>query len=83
MLRWRAPLKVIAALCTGASIAAGPVLAVSILAPDYQQSFAALLVGFALSECWRAPSAIMVRHPSDISLSLMYFSACMSFSGAE
>lgn len=30
------------------------------LAPDYQQSFAALLVGFALSECWRAPSAIMV-----------------------
>jgi hypothetical protein len=42
---------------------AGPVLAVSILAPDYQQSFAALLIGFALSECWRAPSAIMVRQP--------------------
>jgi len=48
----------------GASIAAGPVLAVSMLAPDYQQSFAALLVGFALSECWRAPSAIMVRDVS-------------------
>lgn len=51
-------------LTTGASIAAGPILAVSMLAPDYQQSFAALLIGFALSECWRAPSAIMVRDVS-------------------
>ena len=59
------PAKSSRCACTGASIAAGPVLAVSILAPDYQQSFAALLVGFALSECWRAPSAIMVRQPLD------------------
>eukprot|EP00208_Stichococcus_sp_RCC1054_P001861 CAMPEP_0206137946 /NCGR_PEP_ID=MMETSP1473-20131121/2956_1 /ASSEMBLY_ACC=CAM_ASM_001109 /TAXON_ID=1461547 /ORGANISM="Stichococcus sp, Strain RCC1054" /LENGTH=682 /DNA_ID=CAMNT_0053531227 /DNA_START=245 /DNA_END=2294 /DNA_ORIENTATION=- len=55
-------------LTVGGSVAAAPVIAVSILAPDYQQSFAALLIGFALSECWRAPSAIMVRDVSPPSL---------------
>lgn len=55
-------------LTVGGSIAAAPLIALSILAPDYQQSFAALLIGFALSECWRAPSAIMVRDVSPASL---------------
>ena len=48
----------------GASIAAAPMIAVSLLSPEDQQSFAALLVGFALSEAWRAPAAIMVRDVS-------------------
>lgn len=51
-------------LTAGACIAASPVIALSLLAPDYKQSFAALLVGFALSECWRAPAAVMVRDVS-------------------
>lgn len=55
-------------LTVGGSIAAAPLIALSILAPDYEQSFAALLIGFALSECWRAPSAIMVRDVSPPSL---------------
>ena len=55
-------------ICTGASIAAAPMIAVSLLSPEYQQSFAALLVGFALSEAWRAPAAIMVRDVSPAQL---------------
>ncbi|PSC72601.1 MFS transporter [Micractinium conductrix] len=51
-------------LTAGSCIAAAPLIAVSLLAPDYKQSFAALLVGFALSECWRAPAAVMVREVS-------------------
>lgn len=51
-------------LLPGATILAAPVIAVSLLAPEYQQSFAALLVGFALSEAWRAPAAIMIRDVS-------------------
>ena len=50
--------------CAGASIAAAPFIAVSLLSPEYEQSFAALLVGFALSEAWRAPAAIMIRDVS-------------------
>jgi hypothetical protein len=45
-------------------VLAAPVIAVSLLVPEYQQSFAALLVGFALSEAWRAPAAIMIRDVS-------------------
>lgn len=48
----------------GASIAASPLIALSLLAPEYQQSFAALLLGFALSETWRAPAAVMIRDVS-------------------
>ncbi len=48
----------------GATIAACPVLVANILAPEASQSFAALLVGFALSEMWRAPAAIMIRDVS-------------------
>ena len=50
--------------CAGATIAASPVLVCNILAPEASQSFAALLVGFALSEMWRAPAAIMIRDVS-------------------
>ena len=39
-------------------------LALNILAPDPRASFAALLVGFGLSEMWRAPAAVMVRDVS-------------------
>ena len=53
-----------ATVCAGASIAASPLIALSLLAPEYQQSFAALLIGFALSETWRAPAAVLVRDVS-------------------
>ena len=39
-------------------------LVANLLAPEYHQSLAALLVGFALSEMWRAPAAIMIRDVS-------------------
>ncbi|GLC46019.1 hypothetical protein PLESTB_001027300 [Pleodorina starrii] len=45
----------------GATLAAAPCLAASCLAPTPELSYAALLVGFALSEMWRAPSAVMAR----------------------
>jgi MFS family permease len=48
-------------ITAGANILAAPMIAISLLAPDYKQSFAALLVGFALSEAWRAPAAVAVR----------------------
>ncbi|DBB07820.1 TPA: hypothetical protein ACH3X3_009229 [Trebouxia sp. C0006] len=51
-------------LTSGASMAAAPLIALSLLAPEYQQSFAALLIGFALSETWRAPAAVLIREVS-------------------
>ena len=42
----------------------GRSLAASVLAPDAPSSFAALLLGFGLSEMWRAPAAVMVRDVS-------------------
>lgn len=51
-------------LTAGATLAASPLLAAATLAPDYRASFAALLVGFGLSEMWRAPAAVMVRDVS-------------------
>ena len=54
--------------CVGASIVASPLIALSLLAPEYQQSFAALLIGFALSETWRAPAAVLVRDVSPFEL---------------
>ncbi len=44
-----------------ATCLAAPFLAASCLAPSPQLSYAAVLVGFALSEMWRAPSAVMAR----------------------
>jgi len=51
-------------ITAGANMAVAPAIAISLLAPDYKQSFAALLVGFALSEAWRAPAAVAVREVS-------------------
>jgi len=48
-------------ITAGANIVAAPLIAASLLAPDYKQSFAALLIGFALSEAWRSPAAVAVR----------------------
>ena len=48
-------------LTSAANLAAAPVLALSIMADDYQTSLMYLTVGFALSEAWRAPSAVLVR----------------------
>lgn len=45
----------------GATCLAAPCLAASCLAPTPELSYAALVVGFALSEMWRAPSAVMAR----------------------
>lgn len=50
-------------LTSAANLASAPVLAMSLLAPDYKASFLYLTVGLALSEAWRAPSAIMVKIP--------------------
>jgi predicted MFS family arabinose efflux permease len=55
-------------ITSGACMAAAPLIATSLLAPDYRQSFAALLVGFALSEAWRAPAAVMVREVSPVGM---------------
>ncbi len=55
-------------LTSAASIAAAPLIAGSLLAPDYHLSFAALLIGFAASEAWRAPAAVMVRDISPAGL---------------
>jgi hypothetical protein len=44
-----------------ASLASAPFVAASLLAERPDDSFAALLAGFALSECWRAPAAVMIR----------------------
>ncbi|CAG9464638.1 unnamed protein product [Pedinophyceae sp. YPF-701] len=51
-------------LTAGATIASAPVLTESLLADTYQMSFAALLAGFALSECWRSNAAVIVRDVS-------------------
>ncbi|KAL4430918.1 hypothetical protein ABPG75_006174 [Micractinium tetrahymenae] len=55
-------------LTAGTSVAAAPLMAASFLLPDYKQSFVALLIGYALSECWRAPAAVMVREVSPAGL---------------
>lgn len=55
-------------ITAGASIMAAPFIAESLLADTSQESFVALLIGFGLSEAWRAPSAVMIRSiaPSEI-----------------
>ena len=71
---------------------AAPVLAGNLLAPDYKQSLAFLLVGFALSEMWRAPAAIMIRDvsPSNLGstgsalhLCVRNFTGCVGPLGAQ
>lgn len=53
-----------ALLTAGATAFSAPVLAASILAPDYRTSTSMLLLAFGLSEAWRAPSAIILREIS-------------------
>lgn len=53
-----------ALLTAGATAFSAPVLAASILAPDYKTSTTMLLLAFGLSEAWRAPSAIILREIS-------------------
>eukprot|EP01025_Chloroclados_australasicus_P041355 TRINITY_DN4377_c0_g1_i1.p1 TRINITY_DN4377_c0_g1~~TRINITY_DN4377_c0_g1_i1.p1 ORF type:complete len:647 (-),score=52.89 TRINITY_DN4377_c0_g1_i1:793-2733(-) len=48
-------------LTVGALMLAVPFMTSSFLTDSYQLSFFCLLLGFALSEAWRAPAAIMVR----------------------
>eukprot|EP01026_Neomeris_dumetosa_P028848 TRINITY_DN2336_c0_g3_i1.p1 TRINITY_DN2336_c0_g3~~TRINITY_DN2336_c0_g3_i1.p1 ORF type:complete len:447 (-),score=34.67 TRINITY_DN2336_c0_g3_i1:245-1585(-) len=48
-------------LTVGAMLLAVPFISYSFLTDSYQLSFLSLLIGFALSEAWRAPAAIMVR----------------------
>eukprot|EP01023_Acetabularia_acetabulum_P006178 TRINITY_DN1257_c0_g2_i2.p2 TRINITY_DN1257_c0_g2~~TRINITY_DN1257_c0_g2_i2.p2 ORF type:complete len:244 (-),score=30.80 TRINITY_DN1257_c0_g2_i2:305-1036(-) len=48
-------------LTVGAMLLAVPFITMSFLTDSYQLSFFYLLLGFALSEAWRAPAAIMVR----------------------
>lgn len=48
-------------LLVGSSVLAAPVLMASLLAPSYQLSLALLLPAFALSEVFRAPTAILTR----------------------
>ncbi|KAK9811000.1 hypothetical protein WJX73_004887 [Symbiochloris irregularis] len=57
-----------ALLTSGATMAAAPVLACNMLAPDLKTSLAFLVVGFALSEMWRAPAAVLIRDVSPPSL---------------
>jgi len=45
----------------GATLVSAPFIWGSVVAPTATQSFACLAVGFALSEAWRAPSAVMAR----------------------
>jgi hypothetical protein len=45
----------------GGTCLAAPFLALSCLAPTPEVSYAALFVGFALSEMWRAPAAVLAR----------------------
>lgn len=52
----------------GATIAAAPALAGNMLAPNLTLSLGFLLIGFALSEMWRAPAAVMIRDVSPPSL---------------
>jgi len=48
-------------LTSAGNLAAAPMLAASLLTDDYHASFVYLTAGFALSEAWRAPSAVLVR----------------------
>jgi MFS family permease len=48
-------------LLASCNAAAAPVMAASLLAPDWRVSLAALLPALALAEVWRAPTALLVR----------------------
>ncbi|GMH41618.1 hypothetical protein BSKO_09528 [Bryopsis sp. KO-2023] len=48
-------------LTFGASLLSAPLIYLSLQAETPNESFWYLLFGFALSECWRAPAAVMAR----------------------
>lgn len=52
----------------GASALAAPFLLWSLMADRQEESFLALLIGFSLSEAWRAPSAVMARSVAPASM---------------
>ncbi|CAD7704215.1 unnamed protein product [Ostreobium quekettii] len=58
-------------LTFGATALAAPLMLGSFNAGEYEQSFIFLLFGFALSEAWRSPAALMVREvaPPDLASS--------------
>eukprot|EP00803_Ostreobium_quekettii_P011567 evm.model.scf_130EXC.10 EVM.evm.TU.scf_130EXC.10 scf_130EXC:121141-123399(+) len=58
-------------LTFGATALAAPLMLGSFNANEYERSFLFLLFGFALSEAWRAPAAVMVRDvaPPDLASS--------------
>jgi len=58
-------------LTSGATALAAPLMLGSFNAVEYEQSFIFLLFGFALSEAWRSPAALMVREvaPPDLASS--------------
>lgn len=63
----------------GASLLACPLILLSLLAPSQEESFAALLIGFSLSEGWRAPAAVMARSvaPSSMGASASALYLCV------
>ena len=63
----------------GASFLASPLILLSLLAPTQEESFAALLIGFSLSEGWRAPAAVMARSvaPSSMGASASALYLCV------
>ncbi|KAG1657343.1 hypothetical protein FOA52_003766, partial [Chlamydomonas sp. UWO 241] len=66
-------------MTVGATAACAPFMLGSLIAPDSTTSFAALLVGFLLSEAWRAPSANMARScsPPDAGSSTISLYLCI------
>ena len=65
-------------LLTGSSLLSAPLIAASLLAPDYRLSLLFLFPGFALSEVFRAPTAVMTREtaPSSPSVAAACHLAC-------
>lgn len=66
-------------LTFGATALAAPFLLWSFDASEYGHSFFYLLFGFALSEAWRAPAAVMVREaaPPDLASSATAANLCL------
>jgi hypothetical protein len=65
-------------LLAGSALLSAPLIAGSLLAPDYRLSLLFLFPGFALSEVFRAPTAVMTREtaPSSPSVAAACHLAC-------
>lgn len=55
-------------LTFGASMISAPLIYWSLQSDSASDSFVFLLFGFALSECWRAPAAVMIREVAPASM---------------